>query len=74
MRALGLPEGSVRAMLALIPLSAAAYLWVRGMPVTTEHLAIVTGAAGFYFGGRTATPITVTPPIDLDAVDLLRKP
>lgn len=73
MTPLGLPEGSVRAILAVGALASAAYLWVTGQTVTPEHLAIVAGTLAYYFGGRTAAAPAIPPPANLDAVDLLRR-
>lgn len=73
MTPLGLPEGSVRAILAVGALASAAYLWVTGQTVTPEHLAIVAGTLAYYFGGRTAATAPPPPPADLDALDLLRQ-
>ena len=73
MTPLGLPEGSVRAILAVGSLLSAAYLWVTGQTVTPEHLTIVAGTLAYYFGGRTAAPAAPSLPVDLESLDLLRQ-
>jgi hypothetical protein len=52
MTPLGMPEGSVRAMLAVGAFASAAFLWVTGESVTDEHLTIVTVAVTYYFAAR----------------------
>jgi hypothetical protein len=71
---------SVRAVLALVSLGSAGYLWAIGEPVSDAHLALVATINGFYFGSRTTESHVPPPapvlrqPVDLDRIDLLRKP
>lgn len=75
MTPLGIPEGSVRAMLALGTLSAAVYMWVTGHEVGDFQKMITTMAVTYYFAARqgTTTPPVTPPSIDLDAVDLMQQ-
>jgi hypothetical protein len=50
---LGLPDGSVRSILALARTGCTIYLWVTGMVVPPELLAVNSLVVGNYFGSRT---------------------
>lgn len=66
---------SIRALLAVVSLGSAGYLWAVGEPVSDEHLAIVAMINGFYFGSRTTETVTniprAQPRADLERADLL---
>lgn len=49
---LGLPDGSVRSILALSLTAATIYLWVTGAQVPSELLAVNSLVVGNYFGSR----------------------
>ena len=49
---LGLPDGSVRSILALALTTCTIYLWVTGAPVPAELLAVNSLVVGNYFGFR----------------------
>lgn len=49
---LGLPEGTVRAVLAIIVVAPVAYLAVVGKITAAEYLPIVVGVIAFYFNSR----------------------
>jgi len=53
---LGLPEGSVRAIIALSVVGVALAKFFIDDAVPDQLLAIVGVAVGFYFGSRTAEP------------------
>ena len=44
----------VRSIIALTLTGSAAYLWIVGDSVSTEHIAAMTGFTGVYVGGRFA--------------------
>lgn len=51
---LGLPDGSIRSILALAFSGATIYLWVTGSVVPVELLATTSLVVGNYFGYRSA--------------------
>ena len=51
-RPLGLPEGSVRAILALGFTGVTLYMWLDGATVTEAQLALNSTLFGYYFGAR----------------------
>lgn len=53
---LGLPNASVRAIIALVFTATTAFLFATGQAVPTELLVVNSLVDGFYFGTRTATP------------------
>lgn len=55
---LGLPRGSVRALISLAITASVVYLWVSGQPVAGELLIAWGAVAGLYFStrGRVTTP------------------
>lgn len=64
---LGLPDGSVRSILALSLTAATIYLWVTGSPVPAELLAVNSLVVGNYFGSRSTEANLQREPEDLDA-------
>ena len=44
----------VRSIMAMILTGSAAYLWIVGDAVTTEHITAMTAVDGVYLGGRFA--------------------
>lgn len=52
---LGLPDGSVRSILALSLTATTIYLWVTGSPVPNELLAVNSLVVGNYFGSRSGS-------------------
>ena len=44
----------VRSILAIVLTGSAAYLWIVGDTVTTEHITAMAGFDGVYVGGRFA--------------------
>lgn len=75
MTPLGIPEGSVRAILALGALAAAAYMWVQGMEVSDFQKTITTVAVTYYFAARPGEKKQEAQqaPVNLDAVDLMQQ-
>lgn len=73
MKPLGLPEGSVRAILAVGALATAAYMWVSGQAMPEEQKTLVTVAVTYYFASRGASEAAPSGDVDLEALDLLRK-
>lgn len=73
MKPLGLPEGSVRALLAVGALATAAYMWVTGQPMPEEQKTLVTVAVTYYFAARSSGPDAPLSDVDLDALDLLKR-
>lgn len=73
MKPLGLPEGSVRAILAVGALATAAYMWVSGEPMPEEQKTLVTVAVTYYFAARGASEAEPDVDIDIDKLDLLRQ-
>ena len=49
---LGLPEGSVRALIALAATAAVIYLFVTGQVVPDQLMTVTTLVIGYYFGAR----------------------
>lgn len=49
---LGLPEGSIRGLLAIIMGAAVAVQWVVQIPVSPEQLVLTTGVVTYYFSKR----------------------
>lgn len=64
---LGLPEGSVRSILALALTAATIYLWVTAMVVPVELLAITGLVVGNYFGSRSTAAASAPEPEKVDA-------
>lgn len=49
---LGLPEGSIRGLLAIIFAAAAAIMFVLQIPITEAQLVLTTGVVTYYFAKR----------------------
>lgn len=73
MKPLGLPEGSVRAILAVGALASAAYMWVSGNAMPEEQKTLVTVAVTYYFAARGASEAAPDVDVDIEKVDLLRQ-
>jgi len=52
MAALGLPKGSIRAMIVLYLLGLTTYLSIKGLATPEWLVTLVTAAVMFYFGSR----------------------
>jgi len=52
-RPLGLPVGTVRAILALSIIGVTLAMWFLGKNVSSEQLALTSMVGGVYFGART---------------------
>lgn len=50
--ALGLPKGSVRAIIAMMLIGTVCTLAIRALPVPPELAGLASGAVGFYFGQK----------------------
>lgn len=68
---LGLPDGSVRSILALVLTGVTSYLWVTAQAVPPELLTITSGTIAYYFASRGQGVTNVSAP---DANVSLSKP
>ena len=75
MTPLGIPEGSVRSILALIVIGAAVFVWVTNREMSDFQQFVTASVMAYYYASRAAEgkTNTVLPPVNLDAVDLLKK-
>lgn len=65
----GLPNGTVRGLLAIIFTIATVYLWVTGSPVPTELLVINSLVVGNYFGSRSGNGDTNTGNVSVTKIE-----
>lgn len=68
---LGLPDGSVRSLIALLFSGVTGYLWATGGIVPTELLVLTTGFVSYYLGSRGSGVTNISAP---DANVTLEKP
>ena len=52
---LGMPQGSVRALLAFLLVIVASYMLIQGIPVPEWYSILVVSGMSFYFGTRKTT-------------------
>lgn len=68
---LGLPDGSVRSLIALFFSGVTGWLWATSQAVPTELLVLTTGFVSYYLGTRGAGVTNVSAP---DANVTIEKP
>ena len=56
---LGLPEGSIRAIIALLVVASGLVYWIVYQDIPVELLGIITAVIFFYFGSRTGEVVGI---------------